>query len=64
MLAANPLTSQALPQFGTAVMVNIVNGIGAFPARNFRQSQFEGAERISGEALVGCSVPQLATPLV
>lgn len=51
MLAASPLTSQALPEFGTAVMVNIVNRIGALPTRNFRQSQFEGAERISGEAL-------------
>ena len=51
MLTANPVTSQALPEFGTAVMMNIVNGIGALPTRNFRQSQFEGAERISGEAL-------------
>ncbi|MCP4520076.1 MAG: aldehyde ferredoxin oxidoreductase family protein, partial [Delftia sp.] len=51
MLAASPLTSQALPEFGTAVMMNIVNRIGALPTRNFRQSQFEGAERISGEEL-------------
>lgn len=51
MLTANPLTSQALPEFGTAVVMNIVNGVGALPTRNFRQSQFEGAERISGEAL-------------
>jgi aldehyde:ferredoxin oxidoreductase len=51
MLTASPLTSQALPEFGTAVLVNLVNEIGAFPTRNFRQSQFEGAARISGEAL-------------
>lgn len=51
MLTASPLTSQALPEFGTSVMMNIVNGIGALPTRNFRQNQFEGAERISGEAL-------------
>jgi aldehyde:ferredoxin oxidoreductase len=51
MLAASPLTSQALPEFGTAVIMNIVNRIGALPTRNFRQSQFEGAERISGEEL-------------
>jgi aldehyde:ferredoxin oxidoreductase len=51
MLTASPLTSQALPEFGTAVIMNIVNGIGALPTRNFRSSQFEGAERISGEAL-------------
>lgn len=50
-LTANPLTSQALPQFGTAVMMNIVNAIGALPSRNFQQAQFEEADEISGEAL-------------
>jgi aldehyde:ferredoxin oxidoreductase len=51
MLTASPLTSQALPEFGTVVLMNIVNYFGALPTRNFRQSQFEGAEHISGEAL-------------
>ncbi|MBI5305431.1 MAG: aldehyde ferredoxin oxidoreductase family protein [Chloroflexi bacterium] len=51
MLRASPLTSQALPEFGTAVMMNIVNRIGALPTRNFTQSQFEDAEAISGETL-------------
>ncbi|MBN1966908.1 MAG: aldehyde ferredoxin oxidoreductase family protein [Anaerolineae bacterium] len=51
MLKANPITSQALPEFGTAVMMNIVNGIGGLPTRNFQQSHFEHAEAISGEAL-------------
>lgn len=51
LLAANPVTSQALPEFGTSVMMNIVNTIGALPTRNFQQSQFEGAEEISGESL-------------
>ncbi|MDR3573804.1 MAG: aldehyde ferredoxin oxidoreductase family protein [Anaerolineaceae bacterium] len=51
MLAASPLTSQALPEFGTVVMMNIMNNIGALPTRNHQQSQFEGAESISGEAL-------------
>ncbi len=41
---ASPLTSQALPEFGTVVMMNIVNSIGALPTRNFRTGQFEGAE--------------------
>jgi aldehyde:ferredoxin oxidoreductase len=31
--------------------MNIVNAIGALPTRNFQQAQFEGAEKISGEAL-------------
>ncbi len=51
LLKASPLTSQALPEFGTAVMMNIVNTVGALPTRNFQESQFEGAEAISGEAL-------------
>ncbi|HEY5158381.1 MAG TPA: aldehyde ferredoxin oxidoreductase family protein [Anaerolineales bacterium] len=51
MLAANPLTSQALPEFGTVVMMNLVNNIGALSTRNFLHNQFEGAEDISGETL-------------
>jgi aldehyde:ferredoxin oxidoreductase len=51
LLKASPLTSQALPEFGTAVMMNIVNTVGALPTRNFQESQFEGAEAISGETL-------------
>jgi aldehyde:ferredoxin oxidoreductase len=51
LLKASPLTSQALPEFGTVVMMNIVNAVGALPTRNHRESQFEHAEDISGEAL-------------
>ncbi len=51
LLKASPLTSQALPEFGTAVVMNIMNEIGALPTRNFQQSQFEGADKISGETI-------------
>lgn len=51
LLRASPLTSQALPEFGTVVMMNIVNSVGALPTRNHQQAQFEFAEEISGEAL-------------
>ena len=51
LVKASPLTNQALPEFGTIVMMNVVNDIGALPTRNFQQSQFEGAELISGETL-------------
>lgn len=51
LLAASPLTSQALPEFGTAVMLNIVNNIGALPTRNNQQTQFEHIEAICGETL-------------
>jgi aldehyde:ferredoxin oxidoreductase len=50
-LQAGEITGQALPQFGTAVLVNIINEGGLFPARNFQEGQFEPATRISGETL-------------
>jgi aldehyde:ferredoxin oxidoreductase len=51
LLKANPITSQALPEFGTSVLVNVLNQAGAFPTRNYRESQFEHAGQISGEML-------------
>lgn len=50
-LAANPVTSRALPEFGTAVLVNLLNQAGALPAKNFTASCWERAEVVSGEAL-------------
>jgi aldehyde:ferredoxin oxidoreductase len=52
-LAQSPLTSQALPEFGTVVLMNIMNTVGALATRNHQQTQFEGAEAISGEELTG-----------
>ena len=51
-LVEHPVTGQALPNFGTAVLVNIVNEAGALPTKNFRGGRFEFAEHISGERLV------------
>ena len=51
LIKASPLTSQALPEFGTTVVMNVVNEIGALPTRNFQQSQFEEAHKISGETI-------------
>jgi aldehyde:ferredoxin oxidoreductase len=41
----------ALNSYGTAVLVNIINEAGALPTRNFREGRFEGAAKISGEAM-------------
>jgi len=41
----------ALNTYGTAVLVNIINEAGAFPTRNFSSGTFEGAAKISGEAI-------------
>jgi aldehyde:ferredoxin oxidoreductase len=50
-LRADPITSRSLPDFGTSVLLNLLDQAGALPTRNFRQSRFESAEQISGEAL-------------
>lgn len=47
----HPVSGQALPALGTAVLVNIVNAMGALPTRNFSSGNFDGAEAISGENL-------------
>ena len=51
VLAANEVTGQGLPKYGTQVLMNIVNEVGAMPTRNMREVQFEGASDISGEAM-------------
>jgi aldehyde:ferredoxin oxidoreductase len=50
-IKTNPVTSQGLPTYGTAVLVNIINTSGIFPTRNFQEGVFEGAEKISGETI-------------
>lgn len=51
LLSMSPLTNQALPEFGTVVIMNIVNNVGALSTRNHQFTQFEHAESISGETL-------------
>ena len=43
--------SQGLGQYGTNVLVNIINESGGLPTKNFTQGQFEGHEAISGETM-------------
>lgn len=51
LVRAHPITSKGLPEFGTSVLVNIMNEAGIFPTRNYQDSQFEGADKISGESI-------------
>jgi len=51
LVRAHPITSKGLPEFGTSVLVNIMNEAGIFPARNYQDSQFETAEKVSGESI-------------
>ncbi len=52
ILAENGVTGQGLPAYGTQVLMNVINEIGALPTRNHRDVQFEGAKDISAEAMV------------
>ena len=51
VLAENAVTGQGLPTYGTQVLMNVINEVGALPSRNMRDVQFEGASKISGEAM-------------
>ncbi|QYZ79521.1 aldehyde ferredoxin oxidoreductase [Methanofollis formosanus] len=52
-IAENPVTSQGLPTYGSNVLVNIINEVGAFPTNNWREAYFDEANKISGETLTG-----------
>ena len=60
-LIDNPI-SQALGQYGTNVLVNIINEAGALPTRNFTTGQFEGHEKISGETMYDTIVERGGKP--
>lgn len=51
VLADNAVTGQGLPTYGTQVLMNVINELGALPTRNMREVRFEGAHKISGEAM-------------
>jgi aldehyde:ferredoxin oxidoreductase len=50
-LLSHPVTGQAIPAYGTDLLVNILNDAGGLPTRNFATGQFEGADKIGGETL-------------
>ncbi len=50
-LKKDPVAGGGLPNYGTAVLVNIINSNGLYPTRNFKTGVFEYAEEQSGEAM-------------
>jgi aldehyde:ferredoxin oxidoreductase len=50
-LLSHPVSGDALPKYGTDVLVNILNEAGGLPTKNFRTGQYEYAENISGETM-------------
>jgi aldehyde:ferredoxin oxidoreductase len=51
VLADNAVTGQGLPTYGTQVLMNVINEVGALPTRNHQDVQFDGAKDISAEAM-------------
>lgn len=47
----NPITSQGLPEFGTSVLMNLINELKILPHKNFSERFFSKADAISGESL-------------
>jgi aldehyde:ferredoxin oxidoreductase len=48
-LTSHAVTGQALPAYGTNVLTNIINEAGGYPSYNFKDGQYAGASKISGE---------------
>lgn len=51
ILAENAVTGQGLPTYGTQVLMNVINEMGALPTRNHKSVKFEDANAISAEAM-------------
>jgi aldehyde:ferredoxin oxidoreductase len=50
-IAENPITGKGLHNYGTAVLVNIINENYILPTRNYQTAHFPEAEQISGEEI-------------
>lgn len=50
-ISASGITRGGLHRFGTASLMNLVNEKRLLPTRNFLESSFEGADRVSGEEM-------------
>lgn len=47
----HPVGGTGLRLYGTDVLTNILNQIGAYPTKNFQDGQFAGADMLGGETL-------------
>jgi len=61
-LSRHPVTGQALPAYGSNVLTNILNEAGAYPTNNFKEGQFAGAGKISGETIAELETKRGAGP--
>ncbi|MCL6477268.1 MAG: aldehyde ferredoxin oxidoreductase [Peptococcaceae bacterium] len=50
-IKADQVAGHVFPALGTAVLVNMVNALGALPTKNYSDGRWDKAENISGERL-------------
>src|SRR5665647_1795091 len=51
MIQAHPVGGAGLKAYGTAVLINIMNQMGALPTRNFQYGYFPTADKTGGETV-------------
>jgi aldehyde:ferredoxin oxidoreductase len=51
LIRENGVAGQGLPKFGTGLLVNILNSLGAYPTKNWQEAEFAEAEATSGETM-------------
>ncbi len=61
-LQEHPVTSQGLTNYGTDILINIINEAGALPTRNFSSGRFEGADKVGGESLNKVTLERKGNP--
>lgn len=61
-LLKHPVSGEALPKYGTNVLVNILNEAGGLPTKNNRFGQFDKAENICGETMYDTIVKRNGDP--
>ena len=61
-LAANPVTSQGLPEFGTGVLFNLMRETGLLSTRNYREAAPLESANISGEMMTRLLTRRRACP--
>lgn len=48
---SSPVTSRGLKQFGTPILVNLLNWLGMFSKNNYQEATGEEADKLSGEVM-------------
>ena len=61
-LAEHPVTSEGLPNYGTDILINVINEAGALPTRNFSSGRFENADKVGGETLNKLTIERKGDP--